>query len=51
MVHAEQERVTATLCNILKVLDDVAKASTTHRGGWVRGQGVGVGERGGAGEE
>ena len=30
MVHAEQERVTASLGNVLKVLDDVAKTPTTN---------------------
>ena len=45
MVHAEQERVTASLGNVLKVLDDVAKSSNTHlcRSG-------GCGERGWGGE-
>jgi hypothetical protein len=41
MVHAEQKRVTATLRNVLKVLDDVAKSSTTHLrgcGGGGRGE-------------
>ena len=33
MVHAEQERITASLGNVLKVFDDVAKTPTTNLGG------------------
>ena len=43
MVHAQEERVTAALSNVLEVLDDVTKTTATNLVGKEGGEGRGEG--------